>query len=127
MQTRISARINYPEQRGGRLNGSEDDMALPDYQSSTYRVVLSSYSSSIALCEDSARGHSSSKAFIADAMMISDHPADIDGRAVSGHWEGDLILGLGSSAISTLVERTTRFTVLLHLPRMEGHGTGKTG
>ena len=76
-----------------------------------------------ALRVPQARSRRSGKSFVAPEIMISQRPPEAADRAVPGHWEGDLILGLGSSAIGTLVERMTRFTLLLHLPRMERYGS----
>jgi IS30 family transposase len=75
-----------------------------------------------ALREPRARSRNKPQGHVTADVVISERPAGAADRAVPGHWEGDLIIGTGRSAIGTLVERSSRSTILVHLPRIEGWG-----
>jgi IS30 family transposase len=118
--------LDYPEDPSMRISHEAIYQALYiQGRGALRRELTACLRSGRALRVPRERARNRGKSFIDDTVMISERPPEIGDRAVPGHWEGDLILGLGSSAIGTLVERSTRFTMLLHLPRMEGHQTGK--
>ena len=117
--------IDYPEDQTMRISHEAIYQSLYIQGRGALRRELTACLRSgraLRVPRERSRGHN--KPFIGAAVMISDRPAEIADRAVPGHWEGDLILGLGSSAIGTLVERSSRFTMLLHLPRMDGYQQG---
>lgn len=118
-------RIEFPDDESMRISHEAIYQALyVQGRGALRRELVACLRTGRALRVPRARTRLRGKTFVSPEVMISERPAEANDRAVPGHWEGDLILGLGSSAIGTLVERTTRFTMLLHLPPMEGHGQG---
>lgn len=75
-----------------------------------------------ALRRPRARTQNRPQGHVTADVVFSERPAEAADRAVPGHWEGDLIIGTGRSAIGTIVERKSRSTLLVHLPRLEGYG-----
>jgi IS30 family transposase len=115
--------IDFPEDQTMRISHEAIYQALfVQGRGALRRELTACLRTGRALRMPRARTRRRGKTFIPPEILISQRPAEAVDRAVPGHWEGDLIVGLGSSAIGTLVERTTRFTLLLHLPRMTGHG-----
>jgi transposase, IS30 family len=118
--------IDFPDDETMRISHEAIYQALFVQGRRALRRELTAYlRTGRALRMPRARARGRGKGFVSPEIMISQRPAEVADRAVPGHWEGDLILGLGSSAIGTLVERTTRFTMLLHLPRLAGHGEAR--
>jgi IS30 family transposase len=116
-------RVDFPDDESMRLSHEAIYQALyVQSRGALRRELVACLRTGRALRVPRPRTRGRGKKFVSPEVMISERPAESEDRAVPGHWEGDLIVGLGSSAIGTLVERTTRFTMLLHLPRMDDYG-----
>lgn len=117
--------IDFPEDETMRISHEAIYQALYiQGRGALRRELTACLRTGRALRVPRARTRGRGKKFVTEEVMISQRPAEAADRALPGHWEGDLIIGLNSSAIGTLVERATRYTMLLHLPPMDGHGDG---
>ena len=115
-------RVDFPDDESMRVSHEAIYQALyVQGRGALRRELTACLRTGRALRVPRARTRGRGKKFVTPEVMISQRPAEAADRAVPGHWEGDLIIGLNSSAIGALVERTTRFTMLLHLPHMAEH------
>src|SRR5829696_4934707 len=114
-------KIDFPDDPSMRISHEAIYQALyVQSRGALRRELVACLRTGRALRVPRARTRSRPGGHVTAEVMISERPAEAEDRAVPGHWEGDLIIGADRSAIGTLVERSTRFTMLLHLPRAEG-------
>ena len=117
-------KIDFPEDESMRISHEAIYQALYiQGRGALKRELVTCLRTGRALRVPRARAQAKAWAHVDEKVMISQRPAEAEDRAVPGHWEGDLLIGLNRSAVGTLVERATRFTMLVHLPREEGYGT----
>ena len=123
-RSRHRLRVDFPDDESMRISHEAIYQALyVQGRGALRRELTACLRTGRALRVPRARSRARGKGFVTEEILISERPAEAEDRAVPGHWEGDLILGLDSSAIGTLVERSTRFVILLHLPPMDDRGT----
>nr|WP_104527621.1 IS30 family transposase [Blastococcus saxobsidens] len=121
----ISSRLvlDFPEDASMRISHEAIYQALfVQGRGALKRELVACLRTGRALREPRARTRNKPQGHVTADVVFSQRPADAADRAVPGHWEGDLIIGIGRSAIGTLVERSSRSTLLVHLPRLEGWG-----
>jgi len=116
-------KLDFPDDESMRISHEAIYQALYiESRGALKRELVACLRTGRALRVPRARSRRQTWAHVTPEVMISQRPAEAADRAVPGHWEGDLLIGLERSAIGTLVERSTRFTMLIHLPREEGFG-----
>ena len=116
-------KVDFPDDASMRISHEAIYQALyVESRGALRRELVACLRTGRALRVPRARAKRQAWAHVTPEVMISERPAEAEDRAVPGHWEGDLLIGLERSAIGTLVERKTRFTMLVHLPREEGYG-----
>ncbi len=122
-QITAQLRIEYPDDPEMRLNHESIYQALYVQGRGELRRDLHKRLRTGRAVRKVRRSEGERRGRIPGMINISERPAEVADRAVPGHWEGDLIMGstASNSAIGTLVERASRFVMLLHLP--DGHGT----
>jgi len=114
-------RIDFPDDEGLRISHETIYQSLfIEGRGALKRELVACLRTGRALREPRARSQNKPQGHVTADVVLSERPADAADRGVPGHWEGDLIIGTGRSAIGTLVERSSRSTLLVHLPRLEG-------
>ena len=120
----IAARlvVDFPDDESMRISHEAIYQALfVQSRGALKRELVAHLRTGRALRMPRARSRQQAWAHVTPEVMIRERPPEADDRAVPGQWEGDLLIGLERSAIGTLVERSTRFTMLIYLPREEGY------
>jgi IS30 family transposase len=115
-------RIDFPDDESMRISHEAIYQSLyVQGRGALQRELVACLRTGRALRLPRQRSRRQAWAHVTPEVLISERPAEAEDRAVPGHWEGDLLIGLERSAIGTLVERSTRFTLLVHLPREPGY------